>query len=138
MPLALFELLLLVYWISNASNHIIVMRSIFTPQYCILGNSVKTVTKTNTVIGHAEGKAQDAAITKEVAVATTLVDEFLSEIAKCCCITLMPGQHDPTNAMLPQKPLHPCILPLTSRYCTNVHSDIVDIHSDFSMNKIRL
>lgn len=74
-------------------------------------------------MGHAEGKAQDAAITKEVAVATTLVDEFLSEIAKCCFITLMPGQHDPTNAMLPQKPLHPCILPLTSRYCANIHTD---------------
>ncbi|XP_012526913.1 DNA polymerase delta subunit 2 [Monomorium pharaonis] len=82
----------------------------------IAGNSVKTVTKTNTLMGHAEGKAQDAAITKEVAVATTLVDAFLSEIAECCCITLMPGRHDPTSAMLPQKPLHPCILPLTSRY----------------------
>ncbi|XP_071557072.1 DNA polymerase delta subunit 2 [Temnothorax nylanderi] len=82
----------------------------------IAGNSVKIVTKTNTLMGHAEGKAQDAAITKEVAVATTLVDAFLSEIAECCCITLMPGQHDPTNAMLPQKPLHPCILPLTSRF----------------------
>ncbi|KAL6263557.1 hypothetical protein P5V15_006347 [Pogonomyrmex californicus] len=82
----------------------------------IAGNSVKIVTKTNMLMGHAEGKAQDAAITKEIAGATTLVDEFLAEIAKCCCITLMPGQHDPTNAMLPQTPLHPCILPLTSRY----------------------
>lgn len=74
-------------------------------------------------MGHAEGKAQDAAITKEAARATTLVDLFLSELAKCCCITVMPGQHDITNAMLPQRPLHPCILPLTSRYCTNTHSD---------------
>lgn len=82
----------------------------------IAGNSVKTVTKANTLMGHTEGKAQDAAITKEVAVATTLVDAFLSEIAECCCITLMPGQHDPTNAMLPQRPLHPCILPQTSRF----------------------
>lgn len=85
-------------------------------QIIIAGNSVKTVTKANTLMGHAEGKAQDAAITKEVAEATTLVDAFLSEIAECCCITLMPGQHDPTNAMLPQRPLHPCILPLTSRF----------------------
>lgn len=82
----------------------------------IAGNSVKTVTKTNTLMGHAEGKAQDAAIIKEIVTATTLVDSFLSEIAKCCCITVMSGQHDTTNAMLPQKPLHPCILPLTSRF----------------------
>jgi len=74
-------------------------------------------------MGHAEGKAQDAAITKEIARATTLVDLFLSEIAKCCFITVMPGRHDTTNAMLPQRPLHPCILPLTSRYCINIHSD---------------
>lgn len=70
-------------------------------------------------MGHAEGKAQDAAITKEVGIATTLMDEFLAKIAKSCCIILMPGQHDPTNAMLPQRPLHACILPLTSRYCAN-------------------
>lgn len=87
------------------------------------GNSVKTITKTNTLMGHVEGKAQDAVIAKEVAVATTLLDVFLAEIATCCCITLMPGQHDPVNAMLPQKPLHPCILPLTSRYCANIHTD---------------
>lgn len=83
--------------------------------FYILGNTVKIVTKTNTLIGHAEGKAQDTAITKEVAAATKHVDAFLAEIAKCCCITLMPGQHDPTNAMLPQRALHPCILPVTSR-----------------------
>nr|XP_012227934.1 PREDICTED: DNA polymerase delta small subunit-like isoform X2 [Linepithema humile] len=82
----------------------------------IAGNSVKTVTKTNTLMGHAEGKAQDAAITKEIGTATTLMDAFLAEIAKFCCIILMPGQHDPTNAMLPQRPLHACILPLTARY----------------------
>ncbi|XP_072760075.1 DNA polymerase delta subunit 2 [Anoplolepis gracilipes] len=87
-------------------------------QIIIAGNSVKTVTKTNTLMGHAEGKAQGAAIAKEVAVATTLLDRFLAEIATCCCITLIPGQHDPVNAMLPQRPLHPCILPLTSRFAS--------------------
>jgi len=81
-------------------------------------------------MGHAEGKAQDAAITKEVARATTLADSFFYEIAKCCCIIVMPGQHDPTNAMLPQRPLHPCILPLSSRYYTNIYIYYsLDIHS---------
>lgn len=103
------------------------------------GNSVKTVTKANTLMGHAEGKAQDAAIAKEVAVATTLLDAFLAEIATCCCITLMPGQHDPVNAMLPQRPLHPCILPLTSRYCANVYIHIytnIYIYTNYNITYI--
>lgn len=45
-----------------------------------------------------------------------IVDTFLSNLAMCCNITLMPGEHDPTNAMLPQKPFHPCLLPKSSRF----------------------
>lgn len=45
-----------------------------------------------------------------------IVDTFLSNLAICCNITLMPGEHDPTNAMLPQKPFHPCLLPKSSRF----------------------
>lgn len=104
---------------------------------------MKTLTKTNTLIGHAEGKAQDTAIAKEVSAATKHVDTFLSEIAKCCCITLMPGQHDPTNAMLPQRPLHPCVLPLTSRYGASMrtcniywlYSDVPPVTVFFSMSR---
>ncbi|XP_061933274.1 DNA polymerase delta subunit 2 [Apis cerana] len=44
------------------------------------------------------------------------VDTFLSNLAMYCNITLMPGEHDPTNAMLPQKPFHPCLLPKSSRF----------------------
>ncbi|KAL0099709.1 hypothetical protein PUN28_019840 [Cardiocondyla obscurior] len=128
---------LLIEWICGMAGNVTMQEDATSiVRVIIAGNSVKTVTKTNTLMGHAEGKAQDAAITKEVAVATTLVDAFLSKIAECCCVTLMPGQHDPTNAMLPQRPLHPCILPLASRYCTNIHS--FDMYSDFSMNEIRL
>ncbi|KYN39897.1 DNA polymerase delta small subunit [Trachymyrmex septentrionalis] len=108
---------LLTEWICGMAGEAVVQEDATDiVRVIIAGNSVKTVTKTNTLMGHAEGKAQDAAITKEVASATTLADSFLYEIAKCCCIIVMPGQHDPTNAMLPQRPLHPCILPLTSRF----------------------
>ncbi|KAG7189613.1 hypothetical protein KM043_017296 [Ampulex compressa] len=81
----------------------------------IAGNTVKSKTKLHTQMGHSEGKAQDNADAKEITLATQNVDRFLSQIAQCCCITLMPGKHDPTNIMLPQKPLHPCLLPKTSR-----------------------
>ncbi|KOC60112.1 DNA polymerase delta small subunit [Habropoda laboriosa] len=52
---------------------------------------------------------------KGIGEAIKTADTFLSNLAKCCYITLMPGQHDPTNAMLPQKPFHPCLLPKSSR-----------------------
>lgn len=31
---------------------------------------------------------------------------------------VMPGEFDPTNYMLPQQPLHHCMLPLASAYAT--------------------
>ncbi|CAK9833422.1 DNA polymerase delta subunit 2 [Anthophora retusa] len=52
---------------------------------------------------------------KEIGEAIKTADTFLSNLAQCCHITLMPGQHDPTNVMLPQRPLHPCLLPKSSR-----------------------
>ncbi|XP_066590364.1 DNA polymerase delta subunit 2-like [Prorops nasuta] len=79
------------------------------------GNTVKYDTNTQIQTGHSEIKAQELAISKDIVSATTKTDKFLAELAKCCCITLMPGQYDPTNIMMPQKPLHPCLLPQSFR-----------------------
>ncbi|XP_076248291.1 DNA polymerase delta subunit 2 [Calliopsis andreniformis] len=53
---------------------------------------------------------------KEIGEAIKTTDEFLSNLATCCYVTLIPGEHDPTNAMLPQKPFHPCLLPKSSKF----------------------
>lgn len=108
---------LLAEWICGMAGNVTVQEDVTCiTRVIVAGNSVKSVTKTNNLMGHAEGKAQDTAITAEIAAATKLLDEFFVHIAQCCCITLMPGQHDPTNVMLPQRPLHPCILPRISRF----------------------
>lgn len=66
------------------------------------------------------------------------VDTFLSNLAMYCNITLMPGEYDPTNAMLPQKPFHPCLLPKSSRfiyiyiYILNLMYKIFIIYSVYS------
>ncbi|XP_076663881.1 DNA polymerase delta subunit 2 [Andrena cerasifolii] len=72
----------------------------------IAGNTVKS---NNTI-----NSAMDT-LAKEITEATKVTDIFLSNLATCCCVTLMPGEYDPTNAMLPQRPLHPCLLPNSSK-----------------------
>ncbi|XP_046424565.1 DNA polymerase delta subunit 2 [Neodiprion fabricii] len=82
----------------------------------IAGNSIRGSAEIHTSKGHSGGKAQDSAAAKETAFAAQRFDMFLSRIVESCCVTLMPGQFDPTNHMLPQQPLHPCILPKSARF----------------------
>jgi len=39
------------------------------------------------------------------------LDQLLYEMASCCPVDLMPGEWDPATYMLPQQPLHRCLLP---------------------------
>ncbi|XP_012276130.1 DNA polymerase delta small subunit-like [Orussus abietinus] len=82
----------------------------------IAGNSVRSSAMAHHSKGHMEGRAQDIMFAKEVSDSTKRLDEFLKTIVECCSVTLMPGQHDPTNVMIPQRVLHPCLLPITSRH----------------------
>jgi len=43
------------------------------------------------------------------------LDCYLAEVAGSCPVDIMPGDSDPSNCFLPQQPLHPCLLPRTSR-----------------------
>ena len=44
------------------------------------------------------------------------VDTLFASALGCCPIELMPGAFDPTNLVLPQQPLHPCLLPHSARF----------------------
>ena len=45
------------------------------------------------------------------------MDLFLSELcASGVPVDCVPGRHDPTTAVWPQRPLHPCLLPVSSTY----------------------
>ncbi|CAL1543262.1 unnamed protein product [Lymnaea stagnalis] len=46
------------------------------------------------------------------------LDSFLMELVTSVDVTVMPGEYDPSNFTLPQQPLHPCMLPQSSRYNT--------------------
>jgi len=43
-------------------------------------------------------------------------DRFLTTLLSTIPVTLLPGEMDPTNFLLPQQPLHPCLLPSSSKY----------------------
>lgn len=75
---------------------------------------VRLVIAGNTVKGSSTTSSEMDTLDKETGT-IKIIDTLLSDLAKCCAITLMPGEHDPTNAMLPQKPLHPCLLPKSFR-----------------------
>ncbi|XP_076658903.1 DNA polymerase delta subunit 2 [Halictus rubicundus] len=75
---------------------------------------VRLIIAGNTMTGSSATPSETNTLDKEIET-IKIMDTFLSDLAKCCAITLMPGEHDPTNAMLPQKPLHPCLLPKTFR-----------------------
>ncbi|KAG0723612.1 DNA polymerase delta subunit 2 [Chionoecetes opilio] len=46
------------------------------------------------------------------------LDDLLTQIAGSCPVDVMPGEHDPTNHLLPQQPFHPCVLPKARGYST--------------------
>ena len=59
------------------------------------------------------------------------LDAYLTTICAAMPVDLMPGSIDPCNFLLPQQPLHKCILPQASRLstlnlCTNPHSCCID------------
>ncbi|KAK2583982.1 hypothetical protein KPH14_006443 [Odynerus spinipes] len=82
----------------------------------IAGNAISNNIKEYSHKSRSELKAEENTYAKETVIATQKLDAFLTDIAKCCCVTLMPGQHDPINVMMPQRPFHPCLLPKSSRF----------------------
>ncbi|RWS09785.1 DNA polymerase delta subunit 2-like protein [Dinothrombium tinctorium] len=60
-----------------------------------------------------------------------VIDDFLVQIGKSIDVDVMPGDNDATSVMLPQQPLHPCLLPKASvlssiRCVTNPYSASFD------------
>ena len=50
------------------------------------------------------------------------LDLYLAELcASGIPVDYVPGLHDPTTVVWPQRPLHPCLLPLSSTYDTMLH-----------------
>ena len=45
-----------------------------------------------------------------------LIDELLAQLASSVCTEVMPGPGDPSNLILPQQPMHPCLFPKSASY----------------------
>jgi DNA polymerase delta subunit 2 len=62
----------------------------------------------------------DSATQKSVASPVVQLDRFLTAAAAAVPVSIMPGEHDPANYLLPQQPIHRCLLPSASRE-SNLH-----------------
>ncbi|XP_025898660.1 glucokinase [Nothoprocta perdicaria] len=81
-----------------------------------------------TFLQSEEGSGRGAALISAVACkmktqaasveAVKMLDEILLQLCTSVPVDVMPGEFDPTNYMLPQQPLHRCMLPLSSAYST--------------------
>lgn len=47
-----------------------------------------------------------------------LLDQILGQLVACCDVQLMPGEHDPSSHMWPQRAFHRCLLPASSAFST--------------------
>lgn len=83
----------------------------------IAGNTIRSSAKTYNHKGYHEIKSHDQLKIKEDIMMMRKLDLFLSNILHCCCVTLMPGEYDPTcNHGMPQQPFHPCTLQKSARF----------------------
>ena len=101
------EINLFTEWLCGMAGNTVVQKdNASIVRLIIAGNTIKR----NDTVNSATNT-----LAKEIGEAIKTTDAFLNTLAMCCHVTLMPGEYDPTNAMLPQKPLHPCLLPKSSR-----------------------
>ena len=79
-------------------------------------NSKKKGYKTNAAAA-AKSKSKFSDATQQMSFSLRELDLYLSELLSSGIpVDYVPGWHDPTNANWPQRPLHSCLLPLSSAY----------------------
>mmetsp|Transcript_15338 Transcript_15338/g.33363 ORF Transcript_15338/g.33363 Transcript_15338/m.33363 type:complete len:609 (+) Transcript_15338:293-2119(+) len=96
-----------------------------TPQVLAeLANATKT-TSSSVVSGNGKGggvKNSNASSPNDPSLPIKELDLFLSELcASGIPVDYVPGLHDPTTAVWPQRPLHPCLLPKSSTFEGMLH-----------------
>ncbi|KAG7158415.1 DNA polymerase delta subunit 2-like [Homarus americanus] len=69
-------------------------------------------------LGHSEEQAAIAREKPEKVKMMKELDDILAQIASVCPVDVMPGEFDPANHIMPQQPLHCCMLPKAAMYST--------------------
>lgn len=110
------SLSLLSEWITGMAGNVMtqseqanVVRVLFT------GNSVSSTSVGRNVQDLLVNAAHNTESIAQTSAAIEKLDKWLARILEHCCVTLMPGEHDPTNFMLPQKPFHRFMLQHSTR-----------------------
>ncbi|ENN71100.1 hypothetical protein YQE_12033, partial [Dendroctonus ponderosae] len=105
------NLQLLIYWLSGAfGDHDKVSK---VCRVIIAGNSIRSdAPKAKTTISMIS-KVTESSDTIE---AVKSLDDFLLKLCQVVDVDVMPGEHDPSNHILPQKPMHFCMFPESSQY----------------------
>lgn len=100
----------------------------------ICGNSTVDTSGNGTAAGAASVdalKKLERSEQRSLAECMSSLDSFLTSVSAAMPVDLMPGTTDPCNYLLPQQPLHPCMLPQASRLSslslrTNPYACVVD------------
>ncbi|XP_059620808.1 DNA polymerase delta subunit 2 [Phlebotomus argentipes] len=75
----------------------------------VAGNSVRNEDN------HADSVDLEQQATSEELNGIKFLDQFLHDLGGSVHVDLMPGEFDPTSSLLPQPPLHPLLLPMSSQ-----------------------
>lgn len=102
---------LLIYWLTGAfGDHDKVSKIC---RVIVAGNSIRNaLPKANTTISMIS-RVTESSDTIE---AVKSLDDFLLKLCQVVDVDIMPGEHDPSNHILPQKPMHFCMFPESSQY----------------------
>ena len=98
----------------------------------VVGNSIKKKNMNKDTDGdeNEEGKQNETIVSRLRGVQPLeQLDLVLSQILSSVPLDLIPGENDPTNFVLPQQPLHPCLLPESARY-TSFRTTTNPYHSE--------
>lgn len=82
----------------------------------IAGNSLSSLTQDRDILDKAKYLVRNNMAASIEAVQQ--LDDIVFQLASSMTVDLMPGAHDPANFVLPQQPLHHCLLPQSSELST--------------------
>lgn len=105
------NLQLLSYWISGFLGDTDTVSKV--TRVIIAGNSIRNEPQKNT---QTISMVSRVAESQESLEAVEAFDNFLLKLCEVVDVDVMPGEHDPSNHILPQKPMHFCMYPKSSVY----------------------
>ncbi|EDV27358.1 DNA polymerase delta subunit 2 [Trichoplax sp. H2] len=80
-------------------------------QIVIAGNSAAQQNSSTSETNKANSKKFSSRSSANTLEGIKALDEILTQLCSCIPVDIMPGEFDPSNHIMPQQPLHPCMFP---------------------------